>query len=95
MFKRLCYQVKLYQLAYPKSKAVAVGFCNGNGSNGNGNDGYGYELLELPSLTPREKLQLLQEIMEAVRSSDTQIQTREEDIDTVVLDREAVFYKLN
>ena len=91
MFKRLCYQVKLYQLAYPKSKAVAVGFCNGNGSN-NGN---GYELLELPSLTPREKLQLLQEIIEMVRSADTQIQVREEDIDTVVLDREAVFYKLN
>jgi hypothetical protein len=91
MFKRLCYQVKLYQLAYPKSKAVAVGFCNGNGSN----NGYGYELLELPSLTPREKLQLLQEIIEMVRSADTQIQVREEDIDTVVLDREAVFYKLN
>jgi hypothetical protein len=91
MFKRLCYQVKLYQLAYPKSKAVAVGFCNGNGSN----NGYDYELLELPSLTPREKLQLLQEIIEMVRSADTQIQVREEDIDTVVLDREAVFYKLN
>lgn len=92
MFKRLCYQVKLYQLAYPKSKAVAVGFCNSNNGNGNG---YGYELLELPSLTPREKLQLLQEIIEMVRSTDTQIQVREEDIDTVVLDREAVFYKLN
>jgi hypothetical protein len=91
MFKRLCYQVKLYQLAYPKSKAVAVGFCNGNGSN----NGYDYELLELPSLTPREKLQLLQEIIEMVMSADTQIQVREEDIDTVVLDREAVFYKLN
>jgi hypothetical protein len=92
MFKRLCYQVKLYQLAYPKSKAVVVGFCNDNGSNGNGSKGY--ELLELPSLTPREKLQLLQEIIEMVRFADTQIQIREEDIDTVVLDREAVFYKL-
>jgi hypothetical protein len=92
MFKRLCYQVKLYQLAYPKSKAVAVGFCNGNG-NGNG---YGYELLELPSLTPREKLQLLQEIMEAVRTkSIDDMQVQEEDI-TAVLNRvEAVFYSIS
>jgi hypothetical protein len=90
MFKRLCYQVKLYQLAYPKSKAVAVGFCNGNnGSNS------GYELLELPSLTPREKLQLLQEIMEAVRTkSIDDMQVQEEDI-AVVLNRvEAVFYSI-
>ena len=93
MFKRLCYQIKLYQLAYPKSKAVAVGFCNGN--NGS-NNGYGYELLELPSLTPREKLQLLQEIMEAVRTkSIDDMQVQEEDI-AVVLNRvEAVFYRLN
>jgi hypothetical protein len=91
MFKRLCYQVKLYQLAYPKSKAVAVGFCNGNGSN----NGYGYELLELPSLTPREKLQLLQEIMEAVRTkSIDDMQVQEEDV-AVVLNRvEAVFYSI-
>jgi hypothetical protein len=90
MFKRLCYQVKLYQLAYPKSKAVAVGFCNGNGNNG-------YELLELPSLTPREKLQLLQEIMEAVRTKSTvdDMQVQEEDI-TAVLNRvEAVFYSIS
>jgi hypothetical protein len=92
MFKRLCYQVKLYQLAYPKSKAVAVGFCNGNGSN----NGYDYELLELPSLTPREKLQLLQEIMEAVRTkSIDDMQVQEEDI-AVVLNRvEAVFYSIS
>jgi hypothetical protein len=91
MFKRLCYQVKLYQLAYPKSKAVAVGFCNGNG-NGNG---YGYELLELPSLTPRERLQLLQEIIEAVRTkSIDDMQVQEEDV-AVVLNRvEAVFYSI-
>jgi hypothetical protein len=88
MFKRLCYQVKLYQLAYPKSKAVAVGFCNGNG--------YGYELLELPSLIPRERLRLLQEITEAVRTkSIDDMQVQEEDI-AVVLNRvEAVFYRLN
>jgi hypothetical protein len=92
MFKRLCYQVKLYQLAYPKSKAVAVGFCNGNG-NGNG---YGYELLELPSLTPREKLQLLQEIMEAVmKGTEIQVNVKEEDYNIVTIDKEAVFYKLN
>jgi len=92
MFKRLCYQVKLYQLAYPKSKAVAVGFCNGNGSN----NGYGYELLELPSLTPRERLRLLQEIMEAVmKGTDIQVQIKEEDYDAVTIDKEAVFYKLN
>jgi hypothetical protein len=90
MFKRLCYQVKLYQLAYPKSKAVAVGFCNGNGSNS------GYELLELPSLTPREKLQLLQEIIEAVtKGTEIQVQIKEEDYDAVTIDKEAVFYKLN
>jgi hypothetical protein len=93
MFKRLCYQIKLYQLAYPKSKAVAVGFYNGNGSNGNGNSGY--ELLELPSLTPREKLQLLQEIMEMVRTKGIEMQVKEEDYDTIGLDKEAVFYKLN
>jgi len=100
MFKRLCYQVKLYQLAYPKSKAVAVGFCNGNCSsndscNGNGN-GYGYELLELPSLTPREKLQLLQEIMEAVRTKSTvdDMQVQEEDIAVVLNKVEAVFYSI-
>jgi hypothetical protein len=87
MFKRLCYQVKLYQLAYPKSKAVAVGFCNGNG--------YGYELLELPSLTPREKLQLLQEIMEAVRTkSIDDMQVQEEDIAVVLNKIEAVFYSI-
>jgi hypothetical protein len=98
MFKRLCYQVKLYQLAFPKSKAVAVGFCNGNGSsNGNGNgSNSGYELLELPSLTPREKLQLLQEIMEAVtKGTEIQVQIKEEDYDAVTIDKEAVFYKLN
>jgi hypothetical protein len=92
MFKRLCYQVKLYQLAYPKSKAVAVGFCNGNGSN----NGYGYELLELPSLTPREKLQLLQEIMEAVRTkSIDDMQVQEEDIAAVLNRVEAVFYSIS
>jgi hypothetical protein len=92
MFKRLCYQVKLYQLAYPKSKAVAVGFCNGNG-NGNG---YGYELLELPSLTPREKLQLLQEIIEAVRTkSIDDMQVQEEDIAAVLNRVEAVFYSIS
>jgi hypothetical protein len=86
MFKRLCYQVKLYQLAYPKSKAVAVGFCNG----------YGYELLELPSLTPREKLQLLQEIMEAVRTkSIDDMQVQEEDIAAVLNRVEAVFYSIS
>jgi hypothetical protein len=91
MFKRLCYQVKLYQLAYPKSKAVAVGFCNGNGSN----NGYGYELLELPSLTPREKLQLLQEIMEAVRTkSIDDMQVQEEDVAAVLNRVEAVFYSI-
>jgi hypothetical protein len=98
MFKRLCYQVRLYQLAYPKSKAVAVGFCNGNGSsNGNGNgSNSGYELLELPSLTPREKLSLLQEIIEAVRTkSIDDMQVQEEDI-AVVLNRvEAVFYSIS
>jgi hypothetical protein len=97
MFKRLCYQVKLYQLAYPKSKAVAVGFCNGNGSNnGNGNgSNSGYELLELPSLTPREKLQLLQEIMEAVRTkSIDDMQVQEEDIAAVLNKVEAVFYSI-
>ena len=95
MFKRLCYQIKLYQLAYPKSKAVAVGFCNGNNGNGNSN-GYGYELLELPSLTPREKLQLLQEIMEAVRTkSIDDMQVQEEDIAVVLNIVEAVFYRLN
>jgi hypothetical protein len=98
MFKRLCYQVKLYQLAYPKSKAVAVGFCNGNGSN-NGNDNgsnSGYELLELPSLTPKERLRLLQEITEAVRTkSIDDMQVQEEDI-TAVLNRvEAVFYSIS
>jgi hypothetical protein len=92
MFKRLCYQVKLYQLAYPKSKAVAVGFGSGNGSS---NNGYSYELLELPSLTPKEKLQLLQEIMEAVRTKGIEMQVKEEDYDTIGLDKEAVFYKLN
>jgi hypothetical protein len=91
MFKRLCYQIKLYQLAYPKSKAVAVGFCNGNGSN----NGYGYELLELPSLTPREKLQLLQEIMEAVRTkSIDDMQVQEEDVAAVLNRVEAVFYSI-
>jgi hypothetical protein len=93
MFKRLCYQIKLYQLAYPKSKAVAVGF--GNGGNCS-NDSYnGYELLELPSLTPREKLQLLKEIMEAVRTKSVDdIQVQEEDV-AVVLNRvEAVFYSI-
>jgi hypothetical protein len=91
MFKRLCYQVKLYQLAYPKSKAVAVGFCNGNGSN----NVYGYELLELPSLTPREKLQLLQEIMEAVRTkSIDDMQVQEEDVAAVLNKIEAVFYSI-
>jgi hypothetical protein len=95
MFKRLCYQVKLYQLAYLKSKAVAVGFCNGNGSNNGNGNGYGYELLELPSLTPREKLQLLQEIKEAVTKVDVgQVQIKEEDLDVVTIDKEAVFYKL-
>jgi hypothetical protein len=89
MFKRLCYQVKLYQLAYPKSKAVAVGFCNGNGSNS------GYELLELPSLTPRERLQLLQEIMEAVRTKSIDgMQVQEEDIAVVLNKVEAVFYSI-
>jgi hypothetical protein len=92
MFKRLCYQVKLYQLAYPKSKAVAVGFCNGNG-NGNG---YGYELLELPSLTPKERLRLLQEITEAVRTkSIDDMQVQEEDVAVVLNKVEAVFYRLN
>lgn len=59
-FKRLCYQVKLYKLAYPKSRVV-IGFCNGNGNcvNSGDNNNNGYELLELSSLTPREKLQLL------------------------------------
>jgi hypothetical protein len=91
MFKRLCYQIKLYQLAYPKSKAVAVGFCNGNG-NGNG---YGYELLELPSLTPREKLSLLQEIIEAVRTKSVDdMQVQEEDIAVVLNKVEAVFYSI-
>ena len=98
MFKRLCYQIKLYQLAYPKSKAVAVGFCNGNcNSNGNNssNGSIGYELLELPSLTPREKFQLLQEIMEAVtKGTEIQVQIKEEDYDAVTIDKEAVFYKL-
>jgi hypothetical protein len=90
MFKRLCYQVKLYQLAYPKSKAVAVGFYNC--SNGNS----GYELLELPSLTPRERLRLLQEIIEAVtKGTEIQVQIKEEDYDAVTIDKEAVFYKLN
>jgi hypothetical protein len=93
MFKRLCYQVKLYQLAYPKSKAVAVGFCNGNNGNGNG---YGYELLELPSLTPREKLQLLQEIIEAVRTKSVDdMQVQEEDIAAVLNRVEAVFYSIS
>jgi hypothetical protein len=89
MFKRLCYQVKLYQLAYPKSKAVAVGFCNGNGNNNNSN---GYELLELPSLTPREKLQLLQEIMEAIRTKSIDMQVQEEDVAVILSRGEAVFY---
>jgi hypothetical protein len=89
MFKRLCYQVKLYQLAYPKSRAVAVGFCNGNGNNNNSN---GYELLELPSLTPREKLQLLQEIMEAIRTKSIDMQVQEEDVVVVLSRGEAVFY---
>lgn len=91
MFKRLCYQVKLYQLAYPKSKAVAVGFYNSNG-NGNGNgSNSGYELLELPSLTPREKLQLFKDIMEAVRTKSIEIQ-EEEDVAVVLSRGEAVFY---
>jgi len=96
MFKRLCYQVKLYQLAYPKSKAVAVGFCNGNGSSNNDScNGYGYELLELPSLTPREKLSLLQEIMEAVRTkSIDDMQVQEEDVAAVLNRVEAVFYSI-
>jgi hypothetical protein len=96
MFKRLCYQVKLYQLAYPKSKAVAVGFGNGNGSNGNcSNNSDGYELLELPSLTPREKLSLLQEIMEAIRTKSIDMQVQEEDVAVVLNKVEAVFYRLN
>jgi hypothetical protein len=96
MFKRLCYQVKLYQLAYPKSKAVAVGFGNGNGSNGNcSNNSNGYELLELPSLTPREKLSLLQEIMEAIRTKSIDMQVQEEDVAVVLSRGEAVFYRLN
>jgi len=95
MFKRLCYQVKLYQLAYPKSKAVAVGFCNGNGSNNGNGNGYGYELLELPSLTPREKLSLLQEIIEAVRTKSVDdMQVQEEDIAVVLNKVEAVFYSI-
>jgi len=99
MFKRLCYQIKLYQLAYPKSKAVAVGFCNGNcNSNGNNssNGSIGYELLELPSLTPREKFQLLQEIMEAVRTKSTvdDMQVQEEDVAVVLNKVEAVFYSI-
>jgi hypothetical protein len=96
MFKRLCYQVKLYQLAYPKSKAVAVGFCNGNCSSNDSCNGYGYELLELPSLTPREKLQLLQEIMEAVRTkSIDNMQVQEEDVAVVLNKVEAVFYSIS
>jgi hypothetical protein len=97
MFKRLCYQVKLYQLAYPKSKAVAVGFCNGNGSSNHScNSNSGYELLELPSLTPREKLQLLQEIIEAVRTkSIDDMQVQEEDIAAVLNRVEAVFYSIS
>jgi hypothetical protein len=98
MFKRLCYQVKLYQLAYPKSKAVAVGFCNGNNGSSNNDscNGYGYELLEPPSLTPREKLSLLQEIIEAVRTkSIDDMQVQEEDVAVVLSRGEAVFYRLN
>jgi len=78
MFKRLCYQIKLYQLAYPKSKA-AVGFGNG----------YGYELLELPSLTPRDRLQLLKEIVEATKSIEIQ---EEEEVAVVLNKGETVFY---
>ena len=79
MFKRLCYQIKLYQLAYPKSKAVVVvGFGNG----------YGYELLELPSLTPRDRLQLLKEIVEATKS----IEIQEEEVAVVLNKGETVFY---
>ncbi len=91
IFKRICYQVKLYQLAYSSSKAMMLGFGNNNNSNGNSiSDKVNYELLELPPLRLKEKVQLLQDILTAVNSLDIQ----EEDDEVVLCDREAVFYGL-